>query len=246
MNCEETLERLPDFILDSLTEFEAAPVRRHLRGCAACREETMRLDAGLALFADVEHAADPPPQLRGRVMNALAEEWAPPGGAVVTGASRRFRRITPWLAAAAVIVAAAVSWAGVAQHRAATAQQAVAGYQNGAESYQRFLHSLGGKDVRSAELTALGGVTIDASAVIYDSDKRQSWARVLVRASGVPGPLQVTLITPVGRTLHLAPVRLDRRGSGWTWLVTPADLSGFRTIQLTAPGGRLVARGSFG
>jgi hypothetical protein len=245
MNCEETLERLPDFILDSLTEFEAAPVQRHLRGCAACREEARRLDAGLALFAGAAHAADPPPELRGRVMNALAREWAPPGGAVVTGAPHRFGRITPWLAAAAVIVAAALSWAGVAQHRAATAQQAVAGYQSSAESYQRFLHSLGGKDIRSAELTTLGGAAIQASAVIYDSDKKQSWAGVLVRASGVPGPLQATLITPDGQTLHLAPVRLDR-GSGWTWLVTPADLSGFRTIQLRTSGGRLVAQGSFG
>lgn len=247
MNCEETLERLPDFILASLTELEAAPVQRHLRGCAACRDQARRLDGGLALFADAAHAVDPPPQLRGRVMSALADEWAPPGGAAVTGPSHRFRRTAPWLAAAAAVIAAvAVSWAGIVQHRAATAQDAISGYQRSAESYQRFLHSLGGRDVRSAQLTTVGGAAVQGSAVIYDSDKKQSWAGVLIRASGIPGPLRATLIAPAGRMLHLAPVRLDRAGSGWTWLVTAADLSSYQTVQLRAPGGRLVAQGRFG
>jgi hypothetical protein len=247
MNCEETQQRLPDFILASLTETQSAPVQRHLRGCAACRDEARLLDGGLALFADAAHAVEPPPQLRGRVMSALAAEWAPPAAATVTGAAHRFRSTARWLAAAAAVVAAAaVSWAGIAQHRAATAQEALSGYQRSAESYQRFLHSLGGRDVRSARLTAARGAAIQGSAVVYDSDGAQSWAGVLVRSSGVPGPLQATLISPAGRTLRLPPVRLDSRGSGWTWLVTPANLSGYRTIQLRAPSGRLIARDSLG
>jgi hypothetical protein len=258
MTCEAALDRLPDFVLDTLSELEAADVRRHLRGCAGCRGEARKLDGGLGLYADAAHVTDPPPELRSRVMNALAEEWAAAPGTVTQAAPHRFRRPVLWLdrfqrpvlrlaaAAAAVVTVASVSWAGIAQQRAATSQAAVAGYQHSAESYQRFLHTLGGKDIRSTALTALAGAAIQGSVVIYDSDKGQSWVGVMVRTAGVAGPLLATLSSPSGSTLALAPIRLDGHGGGWTWLVTSADLSGFRTIQLRTPDGRLVAQGALG
>jgi anti-sigma factor RsiW len=247
MTCEVALDRLLDFVLDTLSELEAADVHRHLRGCAGCRAEARKLDDGVGLYAEAGHVADPPAELRGRVMNALAEEWAAAPGPV-TVAPRLFRPPARWLtaAAAAIIVGASLSWAGIAQHRAATSQAAIAGYQHNAESYQRFLHTLGGKDVRSTALKALAGAAIQGSVVIYDSDKGQSWVGVIVSTARPAGPLRVTLSSRSGSTLRLAPIRLDGRGGGWTWLVTSANLSAFRTVQLSAPDGRLVAQGTLG
>src|SRR2546427_6776369 len=80
MSCEEVREQLPDYSLGTLSDIEAAALRRHLRGCAGCRAEATKLDEGVALFASAAHAMEPPPELKSKVLGVLEEEWreAPP------------------------------------------------------------------------------------------------------------------------------------------------------------------------
>src|SRR5438128_2300502 len=144
MSCDELREQLPDFVLGTLSDVEFAAVRRHLRGCAGCRAEAARLDEGLAMFASVAHATDPPPELKPRVMAALAEEWTE----APAPKSRRPRFLLSWPAIAALIaiLAGALAWGGLA-----TVHER--GLRPDATSYRQFLQALGGKDVRVANVT---------------------------------------------------------------------------------------------
>src|SRR5947208_7718459 len=104
MRCEEVRELLPDHALGTLDEVQATSVRRHLRGCGACRSDALALDRGVAMFASAAHELEPPAELRQRVMDVLDEEWAEtparPG-------RRSFRRMVPWFAVAASVIALA-------------------------------------------------------------------------------------------------------------------------------------------
>ena len=159
MSCEEVRGTLPDYVLGGLSEIEMAAVRRHLRGCSACRAEASTLDEGVAMFANAAHAAPPPPELKERVMAVLAEEWAE---APETRRSLRERVLRwPSLAAAVVLLAGALAWGGVSQWRANNA----ADY---AGAYQHLLHALGGRDVRVGILrpttkTVVGGTAANRS-----------------------------------------------------------------------------------
>ena len=55
MSCEEIQAQLPDYTLGTLSETEAAAVRRHLRACTGCRLEARTLDEGVAMFAGAAH-----------------------------------------------------------------------------------------------------------------------------------------------------------------------------------------------
>ena len=234
MSCEEARQQLPDYTLGTLSEIEGAAVRRHLRGCAACREEAGKLDEGMVMFANAAHAVEPPPELRARVMSVLDEEWseapAPRG--------RRGLR-SPWVAAAAaVLLAGALTWGGLAQAR-------VNRDGEDAASYRSFLQILGGRDVRTTTLSPRGGSGVEGSAILYDSDKGQSWILVLVSALGYQQPITVTLSAPGGRSIRLPrPIDLAADGDGAAWLVTSTDLSGFGTVVLTGPDGAVVASGA--
>src|SRR4029079_11145361 len=134
--CEDVLLLLPDHALGTLSETEEAAVRRHLRGCGACRSDALALDRGVAMFASAAHAADPPPELRGRVMDALADEWADDDrgsrdeASVSASAHRPRSAIVRWLAVAAVVVTlgGAVAWGAIehAQANHASSQLAAA------------------------------------------------------------------------------------------------------------------------
>ena len=236
MSCEEVREQLPDYSLGTLSDIETAAVRRHLRGCAGCRAEAAKLDEGVALFASAAHAMEPPAELKSKVLSVLGEEWEE-----APKPKPRIRRIgvTGWTAVAAVVVllAGALTWGGVAQSNASR-------FRADAQSYQQFLHALGGKDVRVASLTARTGQVIQGSAVLYDSDRGQSWALVMAHAPGYSGSLQVVLSSQQGRMIALHSLELDANGEGSTWLVTAADISSFRTVQLLDGSGRLVASGT--
>jgi anti-sigma factor RsiW len=236
MSCEEVREQLPDYSLGTLSDIEAAALRRHLRGCAGCRAEATKLDEGVGLFASAAHAMDPPEDLKDKVLHVLDEEWqeAPEQKARV----RRLGFVSwPAVAAVLVLLAGALVWGGVAQSNAGR-------FQADATSYQQFLHALGGKDVRVATLAARSSQVIQGSAVLYDSDRGQSWALVMAHAPGYSGSLNVVLSAPGGRTISLRAIELDANGEGSTWLVTAADISSFKSVRLTDASGHLLASGT--
>jgi anti-sigma factor RsiW len=236
MNCEGVRQQLPDYVLGTLSETEDAAIRRHLRGCASCRQDATELDQGVALFAGAAHVAEPPPELRERVLTVLEEEWAEPGTA--RPGPRRFHFAVQALAAALIVLAGVGAWAGVAQRNANH-------FREDALAYRKLLGALGGKDVRAGTLVAAPGVTLDGSVALYDSDKGQSWIMVLARAPGFSNAVTVTLQAPGGREITVPfPLKFDSSGEGWTAMVTGANLSSFDHIVLTGANGTVVAEGN--
>jgi hypothetical protein len=251
VTCDEVLELLPDRAMGTLSDTEDAAVRRHLRGCGGCRVDAVSLDRGVAMFASAAHAVDPPPELREQVMSSLADEWADqdrmqrdrPSG----GHSGRPRRSARWLAvaAAAAAIVGALAWGATEHSNAHDATTRLAAVSEYASAYQRFLHALGGRDVRVAELRATTSVQIAGVAILYDSDRHQSWGLVELTAPEYREPLTVTLVSTTGETLELPfPVRIDADGHGTGWLATSADISSFRTVRVSAPGGTVMATGA--
>jgi len=235
MNCEEVRAQLPDYTLGTLSETEMAALRRHLRACSGCRTEARILDEGVAMFAGAAHAMEPPVDLKPRVMAVLAEEWT-------ETPAPRFHRARPFfrwpaLAAAVVLLAGALVWGSVAQANAHW-------FQTDAASYQGFLHALGGLDVRVATFVQRSDIVVDGSAVLYDSDKGQSWVLVMARVPGYTGELEVSLSSRDGHSISLQPLRIDGEGDGSTWLVTSADISQFATVSIALPGGQVIATGT--
>ena len=235
MNCDAVRQQLPDQVLGTLSETETAAIRRHLRGCASCREDATELDQGVALFAGAAHVAEPPTDLKERVLAVLEEEWAE---ASPLPQRRRFHFAAQAMAAALIVLAGVGAWAGVAQTNANR-------FREDAVAYRKFLSALGGKDIRAGTLSASPGVTLDGSIAVYDSDKGQSWVLVLARApGGYSEPLTVTLQAPGGRQIIVPfPLKFDSNGEGWTAMVSGVNLTSFNHVVLTGVNGRVVAAG---
>jgi hypothetical protein len=231
VSCDEVRQQLPDYVLGTLPETELAAIRRHLRGCAGCRSEASDLDEGVALFASAAHVAEPPPELQAQVMSVLAEEWSETQGEVRARPRPKFR--WPAIATAAAVVAGILVWAVVAQIMAGS-------YRDDALAYRQVLNTLGGSEIRVATLVPTPGSPVRGSAVVYDSMIEQSWVGVLVRAPGYTGEITVTISAPSGRSMELFPMEVEE-GRGDTWLATDSNLTGFDTIRLTSPDGRLLA-----
>jgi hypothetical protein len=85
---------------------------------------------------------------------------------------------------------------------------------------------------------------MEGSAILYDSNRGQSWAAVFVQAPGSSGTAHAKLVRPDGRTIELFPIELADDGDGATWLVTSTDISAIRTVHVTDDAGQLVATGT--
>jgi len=237
VNCAEVRDQLSDHLLATLPETEDARVRRHLRGCAACRGELDALEEGLALFSEAAHRSTPPPELEGRVLGALDEEWREasddvgPVAAVTEGRPRR----PAWLVAEAAVVAlvASIGW-GVGQaHRA---DRAVAG----AASYARLLSTLGGREFRVGALHGTRGHDVGGSVLLYDSVWGRSWAAVFIQAPDSSGTVIATLSGRSGEELTFPSVWLED-GEGDAWLVTREDVTAFDRLTIRDASGSAVA-----
>lgn len=230
MNHDEVRGLLAEHLLGTLPAAEDARVRRHLRGCAACRREVAALAEGISTFASAAHDVRPPEELRDRVLAVLREEWA-------EAAPPRTRR--PSLAAAALVALLAAAAVGFGVRGELRAER----YEAAAASYQRFLEALGGESVRVGTLHPVGDRALRGSFVLYDSKVGQSWALVLVRAPGMEGRALATLWTEDGRRIDLHPLEFDAGGEAATWLVTSWDLRPFDRLSVAAPTGEVIARG---
>jgi predicted anti-sigma-YlaC factor YlaD len=231
VTCDEVREQLAEHLLGTLDEVADAAVRAHLRSCGACRREMAALAEGVETFARAAHEVEPPPELRDRVVGALAEEWTDSERPVATARPAR-RWIASTVAAAAVV--ASLAW-GTSQARIANR------YEGSAAKYEAFLHALGGKNVRVGVVRPAGSQDLSGSAVVYDSDVQQSWVLLLVRAPGLTGAADVELSSSNGRTIPMRPLEFADGGEASSWLVTSSNLQPFDRVTITDASGRVIA-----
>jgi hypothetical protein len=247
MTCDEVRELLPEHLLGTLAGPEASEVRRHLRGCAGCREELLRLEEGVSALSRAAHDEEPPAGLERKVLATLQDEWRDIvvlDHPTTTSEPKPTRRRTgsPWLAAAALVAilvtAGSIVW-GVAQdHRADIATEDAASYNN-------LLHTLGGRDFRVGTLKPAGDAQVLGQVLLYDGDPTanwRSWGVLLVHAPGDVSSATATLLAPDGRTQALPTLSFEN-GEAHAWIVSQ-DLSTFDRLTITAPNGRVLASAS--
>jgi anti-sigma factor RsiW len=239
MTHEDVREQLPEHLLGSLPETDDAAIRRHLRGCAECRAERVRLEDGIAALSFATEQ-EPPEDLRDGVLAVLADEWRDPE---VDEPATRHQRQTTWrwlaVAAAFVLVAVSAGW-GIAQAQRADRLQA------DASSYQSLLATLGGKEFRLGTINSADGAAMSGTVVLYDGEPGQdwsSWGIVLVHSPTYQGEARAMLLGDDGATLELPPLRFDN-GEAATWLVTHEDLTGYDRLVVTSPQGDVLANAS--
>ena len=240
MTCEEVRDLLPEHLLGSLDDTSDARVRKHLRGCADCRAERMRLEDGVAALSHATHEQDPPEALRRHVLDVLSEEWDEPGEQPATpaGSPGPHGSAWRWLAVAAAFILVAVSLSyGVSQSRHAAEVQADAG------SYQALLDALGGKEFRLGTLNGVDGQAISGTVVLYDGEPGKdwsSWGIVLAKAPDYTGEAHVRLLGENGMSLKMPSLTFSD-GEAATWLVTHEDLVPYDELVITAPDGTMLA-----
>ena len=242
MTCDEVRELLPEHLLGTLEGPEDLEVRRHLRGCAPCRDERMKLEEGVSALSRAVHDQEPPTELRDRVLGTLGEEWeeterVPTTSVPSPGAGReRLRWRAFATAAAAILVVGSIAFGFAQGHRASLAT-------TDAQSYRNLLVALGGKDFRIGELRPAEGSTMQGQVLIYDGDPSgdwSSWAIVFAKVPGYTGSATATLLSTVGESRALPAIEFEE-GDGKTWLVTYADLTRFNSLAVTSPTGQVLA-----
>jgi hypothetical protein len=242
MTCDEARELLPEHLLGTLEGPEDLEVRRHLRGCAACREERMKLEEGVSALSRAVHDQEPPAELRGRVLRILGEEWEESGRVPATPVASpgAGRDRSPWraiaAAAAVILIVGSAAFGFTQAHKASLATV-------DAQSYQNLLSALGGKEFRIGKLQPTEGSTIHGQVLIYDGDPSgdwSSWAIVFAKAPGYAGSATATLMSSDGASRALPPIEI-KQGEGHTWLVTYDDLTSFDSLKITAPNGEILA-----
>jgi hypothetical protein len=242
MTCDEVRELLPEHLLGTLQGPEDLEVRRHLRGCAACREERVKLEEGVSALSRAVHDRQPPPELRDRVLGTLGEEWqeSVPLPATPVPSRGAGRERSPWrafaAAAALILVVGSIAFGFAQGHRASLAT-------TDAQSYRNLLRSLGGKEFRIGELRPAEGSSMHGQVLIYDGDPSgdwSSWALVFAKVPGYSGSATATLLSPEGDSRALRLIEFQE-GDGETWLVTYADLTRFDRLTVTSPTGQVLA-----
>lgn len=232
--CDDVRARLPDFVLGSPGERDDLDVRRHLRGCAACRRELDALGEGSGVFAStLERPA--PPELHTRVMAVLAEEWtegnaaapAPPGRSVHRG----------WRIAFAASLALAVAAAAFGLLQLGRARDAA----EDASSFRTVLATLGGTGFKVGTLEPAADTPVEGSVVAYESSNDQSFVVVFVRTPALVGEGSLRVSRADGTTWNPGPIEFDGDGDAATWWVTDRSIASMTGLTVTSPDGALLA-----
>jgi anti-sigma-K factor RskA len=105
---------LDDYVTGDLTEDARAPVAEHIGACDLCRSEIESLQAIVTRARELPRSIDPPPEAWTGIRSAIARDES---AVHIRRAGAERRR--PFLAAAAVILAAVLSSAGTAWYLSA-------------------------------------------------------------------------------------------------------------------------------
>ena len=179
------------YAVDALDDIERAAFERHLAGCEDCRAEVASLREAAAMLAETT-AAEPPAELRDRVLAGISSVRPLPPEIAPAAAPRRRRSPRFLVAAAAAVVmlgAGTVAWQQPWSDDSSQSQLSAA---------DRVLQA---SDAKSTALDFPGG----ASAKVVHSD---SLGEAVIVTQDMPAP-------PTGKVyqlwLDLADVRADRR-----------------------------------
>ena len=231
--CDDVRPLLPDFALGSLDGPEDIEVRRHLRGCAACRRELQALSDGLEVFAAaLERPA--PPELHDRVSTVLSEEWArEPERTDPRPRAERFWRIAVAASLAFVFLAGAFGAWQLGRARDAATD---------ATSYRTVLATLGGTGFRVGSLQSTSDRPVSGSVVAYESSHDQSFVVVFVRTPELEGDGRLLVSRSDGTTWDPGtPLEFDGDGDAAVWWVTDRSISSMTGLRITAPDGSTLA-----
>ena len=233
--CEDVRPLLADVVLDAPPSSDEVAIRRHLRGCAACRRELDALRDGLGVFASTLERPVPP-ELRDRVMDVLDEEWA----ASERGTVARERAPVParWRVATATAIAAAIAVGvfGLIQFGRAN------DFAKDAASFRTVLGTLGGTGFKVGTLEAANpGQPVEGSVVAYESSHDQSFVVVFVRTPDLEGVGSLKVSRSDGTSWDPGPIEFDGDGDAAVWWVTDRSISSMTGLTVSAPGGETLA-----
>jgi Putative zinc-finger len=214
--CDDVRPLLPDFALGSLEGPEDLDVRRHLRGCAACRRELQALSDGLEVFASaLERPA--PPELHDRVTTVLAEEWAVGSGPT----ERRPPAERIWRVAVAASIALVVLTGAFGAWQLGRARDAA----RDATSYRAVLDTLGGTGFRVGTLQSTSERPV-----------------VFVRTPELDGDGRLVVSRSDGTTWDPGiPLEFDGDGDAAVWWVTDRSINSMTGLRVMAPDGSTLA-----
>jgi Putative zinc-finger len=231
--CDDVRPLLPDFVLGSLDGDGDLGVRRHLRGCSACRRELEALSDGLEVFGSaLERPA--PPELHDRISDVLATEWAERP----VRATRASPISRPWRVAVAASLALVVAAGWFGWWQLGRAGDASAD----ADSYRTVLATLGGTGFRVGSLQPASDRPVEGSVVAYESSHDQSFVVVFVRTPELHGDGRLLVSRSDGTTWDPGlPLEFDGDGDAAVWWVTDRSISSMTGLRITAPDGSTLA-----
>jgi hypothetical protein len=232
MTCDDVRAQLPDLVLGSLDHKDELGLRRHLRGCAACRRELDALHEGLGVFASTLQRPDPP-ELHERVMDVLSEEWREMGApARSRGHASKGWRIALSASLALAVVAGAFGLLQLGRARDATRD---------ATSFRTVLATLGGTGFKVGSLEASSDRPVEGSVVAYESSKDQSFVVVFVRTPELAGDGSLVVSKSDGTTWNPGPIEFDGDGDAAVWWVTDRSIATMTGLTVSAPDGSPLA-----
>ena len=149
---EQFAEDLALYALGGLQGEERAVLEKHLEECSACRQELQQLQGDMALLALSASGPAPPQRARQRLMRAIAQE--PRMKAVPQ--RRPWWPVAPYLAAAALALAAVLFWKrnDELQGRVAELERQSSQQQSAIEEAKQVLATLTAPDAMRVTLVA--------------------------------------------------------------------------------------------
>lgn len=238
MECTTVRDELGEHALGTLDPDRRRQVDLHLASCAGCRKEAGELADGTALVG-LAAAADPPPELEGRVVEAVR---------AASGRARRPRGARVLMAVAAVVAVVsgtlAVAMAGRVERLQDEASTARSDAERSATAFQEVLEEVGGQTpILAAPLDGAGEG--GGRGLLFDAVRGRDFVVVIVGGlSPSAAPYRAYLVSPgerrlsVGRLSSEAPGQLSR-----TRLFR--DLSGYGDLVVVDRAGQTVLTGRF-
>ena len=217
--CDEIRAAATELALGVLDGEERARVLEHTRGCSACRAHLDELAVVAQEILTAAPAHEPPPGFESRVLDALLPARPP---------ARRWRRLVPAIAVAALLAACGATFVTLS----ATRDERELGAH-----YRAVLATAGGKYLAARELRDAAGAK---RGVVFAYQGDQSWVTVVLdddAAAFDDGPWRVAISLRDGAVRELG--RFDPATAGPVWgHALPVAVREVAAVRLTGADGR--------